>query len=446
MLYYMNMSKKRRSGLKILIWVILIGGLVSVGLLALFVASIPLIVTHIDYPELTIDLSTNLSPKASSLFNNKTITAKFKVKSDVNGGFRITAKGNIFDWPYTLSSVADYSLSDLSAKSEFRLSLDGTEWRIDGTVEATPSTWSAKAGIPSFTVSETDPVLAPLLAKLVPPAISNLVFSGTIGLDATAGKTKKVPVTAWSARAKLARVDADCEIGGKSVSIRKFSSSFGADGIADRTTIHPMYPRIASVNYDRFSVADFSASIRMTETALLITEAGAGFCGGEIKLYSLFLDPAKLTTGFTLFLDDIDSNEIFNHLEGFSGTASGRLHGKIPVFLKDGKTLRLRNSYLYSIPGEKGTLKLDQADPIVENLAIGGVDEDTIDNLSKALRNLEYSALKFDLKRDPDGGLALAMSISGNATHGSITVPVNVSVTLHGDIEQLINTGMKLSK
>lgn len=73
------------------------------------------------------------------------------------------------------------------------------------------------------------------------------------------------------------------------------------------------------------------------------------------------------------------------------------------------------------------------------------MDEGTTSNLAKALKNLSYSSLKFELKREPDGeGLALGMSIEGSATHGGTTVPVSFAVTLHGDLEQLINTGLKM--
>ena len=73
------------------------------------------------------------------------------------------------------------------------------------------------------------------------------------------------------------------------------------------------------------------------------------------------------------------------------------------------------------------------------------MDESTTSNLAKALANLSYKSLKFDLKREESGeGLALAMDIDGTATHGATTVPVSFAVTLHGDLEQLVNTGLRM--
>ena len=52
-----------------------------------------------------------------------------------------------------------------------------------------------------------------------------------------------------------------------------------------------------------------------------------------------------------------------------------------------------------------------------------------------------------ELKRGKDGeDSSLGFKIEGSATRGNTTVPVNLDVTFRGDIDQLINTGMKLRR
>ena len=99
------------------------------------------------------------------------------------------------------------------------------------------------------------------------------------------------------------------------------------------------------------------------------------------------------------------------------------------------------------VPGETGTVRVMDAAPILDNLERGGVDEDTRDNLEKALANLDYKVLKVELKRGKDAeDSSLGFKLEGTATHGNTTVPVNLDVTFHGDLDQLINTGMKLRR
>ena len=51
------------------------------------------------------------------------------------------------------------------------------------------------------------------------------------------------------------------------------------------------------------------------------------------------------------------------------------------------------------------------------------------------------------LRRDEDGiGSSLSLMLKGSATSGKTTVPVNLDVTFRGDLDQLIDTGMKFRR
>lgn len=418
----------------------------GVGVPVVLLALLPWYASLVPIPDVTLDLSTNLTAEVSAKLTNRTVTAHFTMTRSRRGGVLLTAKGLLLDWPYTLAADVDYSLLTLTGDVAFDLALDNSACRVEGNAVATPRTWTAAVELPKTRLTERDPALGDIVRRFLPPTLTNLTFAAQLNFRATAEKTSKVPVPAWTARGRLA----DAEIRGFSGNVpfvlQGLSTTFGADGIADRMTVAPLFPRIKTVVTAGLTATDVYAMLRMTENqTFLVTEAGAKVCGGEVKLYSLYLDPAKLTTGFTLFLDDIDTDELIKLSPGFKGTASGRLHGKLPVFLKDGKRLMLRNSYLYSIPGETGALRLEDASPIIDNLQLGGVDEATCNNLSKALANLVYSVLKLDLKRDEKGELALTLKLEGNASSGKLTVPVKFEVTFHGDLQELVNTGLKFA-
>ena len=122
--------------------------------------------------------------------------------------------------------------------------------------------------------------------------------------------------------------------------------------------------------------------------------------------------------------------EVLAHVSGFRGEATGRLHGKMPFFLKDGRELRFRDAYLFSTPGETGRVRVSDPGPILDSLALGGVPEDTRDNLAKALGNLDYTVLRVVLRRGEKGAFALSLMLRGSATCGKTTVPVNFDVSL----------------
>ena len=94
---------------------------------------------------------------------------------------------------------------------------------------------------------------------------------------------------------------------------------------------------------------------------------------------------------------------------------------------------------VWNMDGEKNLSYLETA--------LAGVPEAERENLSKVLADLDYNVLKVELKRGKDGeDSSLGLKIEGSATRGNTTVPVNLDVTFHGDLDQLINTGMKLRR
>ena len=415
---------------------------VAVALLAL----LPTILTSVTYPTLTFDLSRFLNEKTSTLVTNRTATLNFEIARGHAGSYNIRARGTLLDWPFAAQAnirpVFRFLGMDVSGEAEAWLS--NTPWSLRAEFDASSSgEWRADIDVPETKISENDPVLAPILSRWPMPAISNLVFGGSFGLKASGGRTNGCPVAKWNALGQIRGLAASCEAKGIPVEVANLRFSFGASGIANHVDVRPMFPRADSIRLGACTLTNAFASIRATEAAYLVTEAGAGCCGGELKLYSFFLDPKRLNAGVTLFVDGVDAGEALHLLKGFKGEASGKLYGKIPLHLKNGDTIRLRNAYLHSSPGDTGNLKVFDPEPVVENLALGGVPEATRANVAKALANLTYTVLKIGLQPEGGGGLALTLKLSGSATHRDVTVPVSFEVTFHGDIEQLINTGLK---
>ena len=143
---------------------------------------------------------------------------------------------------------------------------------------------------------------------------------------------------------------------------------------------------------------------------------------------------------------NVDAGDVLSHFNGFRGEASGRLHGKTKIFLKDGQRIRLSDAFLYSSPGETGKIKMDDASVVTDNLALAGIDDAARANVANALADLDYNVLRFDLKRKEGKVLALSVRVEGSATRGDVTVPVNLTLNFNGEIEQLINTGLGYSR
>ena len=329
---------------------------------------------------------------------------------------------------------------------DLKIAFPDSPWRVTARFGASCCEWSAAVKMPPVAFCETDAVVRTVLRKYPIACVSNLTFSGTVSLEAKAERTFGMPVPVWSVRLPLRNLSAGFTMDEKPYAIESFSMTAAADGIADHVDVAPLLPRAKSISAAGFSLTDFFASVRMTEKALLVTQASAKLCNGTVNLYSLVLDTKSLSAGFTLFVDDVDTGEMLGHLNGFDGDASGRLHGKVKLFVREGgKAIRLSDAFLYSTPGETGKIRLTDPTPITDNLALAGLDEATRDNVANALTDLDYSVLRLNLKRGAGKTATLSTTIRGTATRDELSVPVDITLNFNGELEQLVNTGLGYS-
>ena len=419
---------------------------------AALIALTPVILTSISWPELVFDLGEQLKDAPEGLFPDRQVRVRLALARGRNSDYELRARGTLLGWPFSAMAAIDLDFRRfaVAAHAQAQLKISSSALALTARIDADSSgAWQADVELPQTALTERDPLLADLLSRLDLAGVTDLAFDGNLSLTAHAERTEAVPVPRWTARGRLQDFNATFTTGGQDVAIANLRLPFGASGLADHVDLSPIFLRADRIDAAGFTLAEPFASLRATERALLVTEAGAGCCGGDLRLYSVFLDLSRLNVGLTLFVDGIDTGEALQHLNGFAGEASGRLHGRIPVRLVNGRRVKLQDAYLYSVPGETGNLRLRDATPITRNLAAAGADAATLDNLSRALADLDYTVLRLALRPEEEGEergeLALEIAIEGTAARGGVTVPVSLAVTFHGDIERLINTGLTVA-
>ena len=137
---------------------------------------------------------------------------------------------------------------------------------------------------------------------------------------------------------------------------------------------------------------------------------------------------------------------MFPELEGT--TATGRLYGRIPLYIfQNGSEIRLRDSFLYTPPGDVGKICVGDAARVEELLVSGGLPREIAANLGNALRNLDYDVLRFDLQQPRGGGDGkLIIRLRGKSREGKTITPVDVNISLNGALEKVLNYSLKAAK
>ena len=455
-------EKTRKRKRRIWPWVLL-GLAVTFGTL---IASTSVFLVSHKFDTRTFDLSPYLG-SATNMFESTTATVGFSISSHYDG-YRVTANGMLLDWPYTLKVdvVPAFRFFGVDVKGDVNFSLDDTPWRLWARFSASSSgDWRVEdARLDATAFSDGDPVIRQILSRVQIPAVSNLVFNGDVAIRATAERTKKVPVPRWSASCKLANVALSCFVGEQPVVVENMRLNVGALGIADYVDIMPIRPRAECIMASGFTFSNVFATVHVeehtitltnatasatgptttniVERMLMVSEAGASCCGGDARLYS-FVNGKKMLKA-TIALDGVDAGDVLMHLKGFNGEASGRLYGKLPItYLKADNRFELKYTYLHSVPGEKGRLKIFDAKPFIDNMALGGMQQEDCDNLSKALTDLSYDVFKLSLYPEEDGRQALSVKLVGKYEHDLVTIPVSLEITFHSNLDSLLKEGLK---
>lgn len=303
-----------------------------------------------------------------------------------------------------------------------------------------------RAELPNVALSETEPLVkAGLVVVPLPPNIGDLHFSGTVTGDVCVVVGEGQPE--WSVRAEAKDISGGLTASGIPIEAAGGRTRVSIDGIGKLWNLKPVPVAITNASFGVISFEAGHAILSADERTLVINEGDIGFCGGHVRLYALYLDLKKLNTGFTVVLDDLQAGKFiqqFPQLEG--STATGALYGKLPLRIKGDGTLRLSDGFLYSPPGETGTISIANPEVVTDILAETGVPEPVCQNLGKALRNLDYEKLRLDLiqPREVDGRIAI--QLSGKSKDGKVVTPVNLNISVNGQIERVLNLAIKTAK
>ena len=272
---------------------------------------------------------------------------------------------------------------------------EGTSWRIDADAAAEGGAFAAAARLPHADFTQDDALLAPLLRAFAPPDLAPR-FAGLVTGVVTVAREAGAPVPQWSASARLVDLRAEGRVGEQDASLSGARGYFRVDGFGSHADLQPFGVLFKEARLGRVALDAGSFWFRGGGSSLLLTEGRAGFCGGVVRVYALHMNLASLDAGFTVLMDGLEAGEVLGLFPDVRGSATGKLYGKLPLAIRNGSAVRLRDAYLFSPPGQVGRIELEDPAVVVDKLRASGLPEEACASLEQALRNLDYDVLRLD--------------------------------------------------
>lgn len=339
---------------------------------------------------------------------------------------------------YAIASTNGYSVSASAECTALK-----TGFKVYAGIEASQAGTSVVFSQPEFSFSEKDPFVALSLEMAPIPANVRGIYAGA--KVSSSGRVDIVPGVEpkWEFSASVSGVSAGAEVNGFPVSltggrIPKISAS-GTGAHFDFAPFSVIYSNAVArgLIFDRGF-----ARFMVDEKRLMISEANLGFSGGSLRLYALYFNLEKLSTGFTVFIDKLDLGRLFAMLPEAGGRATGYVYGRIPLRVRSNGELRLDNAFLYSPPGDTGNISLEDTGFIKDYSMSIGIPESESAGLAAAFQNLDYSVFRVDLLQPRDDNGQIRVLLKGETPQGRKKVPVNLDLKFNAPVQKLLNYGI----
>lgn len=178
--------------------------------------------------------------------------------------------------------------------------------------------------------------------------------------------------------------------------------------------------------------------------ALLVEQADVGWCNGLLHVYGLTYNPHDPDLDFVVYADKVHLGALMAQTRALHGSGEGRLYGRLPISIKAGK-LHLTESYLHTMSGETGVMKMENTDLLDASLAAGKVDAGVRERVRKALRNLNLSVFRLQLSGS-GASAVMGVHIEGRPADDAAGQGVDLNVNLHGPLDDLFRMSEKAAK
>jgi hypothetical protein len=144
---------------------------------------------------------------------------------------------------------------------------------------------------------------------------------------------------------------------------------------------------------------------------VFIEKTSFKWCGGNVDTSAIILSTPIENIGLTFYCDRLKLAEVLEQLGGFKGEGEGTVNGRIPIRYDKGK-IRFNEGFLYSTPGDGGTIRLTGTDILMEGIPAGTPQFSQIDLAREALKDYQYDWAKLDINTELEN-LNLKLKLDG---------------------------------
>lgn len=146
-------------------------------------------------------------------------------------------------------------------------------------------------------------------------------------------------------------------------------------------------------------------------TSFFIEKSEVQWAGGRLFTPSIRFSAGRAEYDLTLFCDRLRLADVLAQFGVPYAEGGGAVNGRLPVRYRDGRIF-FDNGFLYSSPGEGGTVRISAAELLTAGIPKGTPQFSQIDFAAEALKNFQYKWVKLLFNSEEDE-VVLQMQLDG---------------------------------
>ncbi len=145
--------------------------------------------------------------------------------------------------------------------------------------------------------------------------------------------------------------------------------------------------------------------------SILLEKSSAKWCNGHIYTQAMRFSPKIQDYDLSLYCDHLNVAQLLEQFGAASAEGQGQVNGRIPIKIS-GSCLIPQQGFLYSTPGEGGTIRLSNMQRLTDGVPPGTPQFAQIDLAREALKDFSYDWTRIDLNSAGDD-LLMHLQIDG---------------------------------
>jgi hypothetical protein len=170
--------------------------------------------------------------------------------------------------------------------------------------------------------------------------------------------------------------------------------------------------RFAKASFGDFALEHGEIDFQIeSKESLLVEKSSFGWAGGSLYSHALRINPGIDSYRVIIFCDRLKLANLLEQFGVAQAEGEGAVSGRVPLVYSDDR-LFFGDGFLYSTPGEGGTIRMTGADAIAAGIPKNTPQFAQIDFAMEALKNFSYEWVKLHTVTEDDN-LVVKMQLDG---------------------------------